>query len=157
MFKAYIPCRPDTCNKAFAASCASPLTFSATYLRFVTNMCILQHIPILSFKHFGLLSHAVCLKSVTSTCLSQVRSLSSRFEKARALLLSTQLVSTVFPFCFYIVAQNVSICHISARIVSICHRGRWGDQVRILTGQQKATKMDLFDLSKTTDILPNKF
>ena len=118
MLKAYIPCRLDTSSKAFAASCISPLAFSATYLRFVTKLCILPVYPkfVKSIWAFWLTvtrhTSQICHKHmcITSTAFSR------RFEKTRVLLLPTQLVSAVFPFCFYI----------SAGIVSICQRGRWG-------------------------------
>ena len=86
--------------------------------------------------------YQICHKHMC--CVSQVRSFSSRFEKTRNLFLPTNLVSTVFPFCFYI----------SAGIVSICHRGgRWGTRSGFWQANNKPknwtfliwTKQKIFD------------
>ena len=64
----------------------------------------------------------------------------------------------------YLFANKSCVHSVSFLLLHFCWNcehlsqgGQVGDKVRILTGQQQAKKLDLFDLDKTEDVRPNKF
>ena len=117
-----------------------------TCLRFVTSI-----LPEICHKHLSLLSHSHTpyVSNLSQACMCIVSEVFQQqiLKDKKALFANKSCVHSV----------SFLLLHFCWNCEHLSQGGQVGDKVRILTGQQQAKKLDLFDLDKTEDVRPNKF